>query len=187
MRIQDCPSLTGLDGLGDLPALRKLSVEDCAVLVDPGGLAGAPVDDLTFSQVPNLGSLRALEDCPDLRKLVLEDCPRVADIPAGPVVDLNIKGVGWRDLSPLAGHKNLRVLRLWLPELKDIGALSGLPGLTDVHLLECRALEDVSTLLDLPSLTKAALPFRLTWEAYDGRPGPLHTALTERGVDLARY
>jgi len=74
-----------------------------------------------------------------------------------------------------------------MPQLKDIGTLSGLPGLTDVHLLECRALEDVSPLLDLPSLAKTALPHSMTREAYKGRPVPVHTALTKRGVNIEPY
>ncbi|MGW7657761.1 hypothetical protein ACWGMA_40655 [Streptomyces asiaticus] len=43
----------------------------------------------------------------------------------------------------------------------------------------------MSPLLDLPSLATAALPHSMAWEAYYGRPVPVHTALTERGVTVS--
>ncbi|AGP53940.1 leucine-rich repeat domain-containing protein [Streptomyces rapamycinicus] len=197
------------DGFGTaFPALETLPPRGCRSSKDASRLSGLTrlthldlgwtgIRDLTgLRDVPavthldlrgrgHLRDLTGIDALPALTGLTLDDCPRVADIPAGPVVDLNLKGVDRRDLSPLAGHRNLRGLRLWMPELKDIGTLSGLPGPTDVHLLECRALEDVSPLLDLPSLATATLPHSMAWEAYYGRPVPVHTALTERGVAVS--
>ncbi|MFG2777313.1 leucine-rich repeat domain-containing protein [Streptomyces prunicolor] len=165
--LQDCPALTGLDGLAALPALRELRVVYCAVLADPGGLAGAPVDDLFFCRVPNLGSLRALEDCSALRRLEFIDCPRIEDLPAGSVTELQIDGVDWRDLSRLAGHKKLRVLWLDMDRLEDVSALLGMPDLIGVHVGSCGSLENLHPLPDLP-LKEATYPYSLR----SGRPVP---------------
>ncbi|WP_405836873.1 hypothetical protein [Streptomyces sp. NBC_01518] len=171
VRLNNCPSLTGLDGLGDVPALRELHVVYCELLVDPGGLAGAPVEDVVFARMPNLGSLHALENCPDLRRLELIRCPPVENIPAGPVTELNIDELDWRDLSPLAGHKNLRHLWLDLPELEDISALLAVPDLITLHVGGCDSLKekDLAPLLDLPSLRQVTLPYGLCQGGYPAR------------------
>ncbi|MDQ0779751.1 internalin A [Streptomyces aurantiacus] len=163
VRMHACPSLTGFDGLGDLPVLRELHVAYCELLVDPGGLAGAPVEDVVFARMPNLGSLHALEACPDLRRLELIECPAVEDIPVGPVTELHLDGLEWRDLSLLAGHKNLRHLWLGLHKLEDISALLAVPDLIALDLGLCPSLKDknLGPLLDLPSLERVTLPYGL--------------------------
>ncbi|GAA0897573.1 MULTISPECIES: hypothetical protein [Streptomyces violaceusniger group] len=147
--------MTSLTGLRHLTTLRALHVDRCKEITDlteVGELTG--LTDLDLNGCAGIEDLTPIGRLTELTRLNLHRCRAV-------VVDLNVKGVDWRDLSPLAGHRNLRVLRLWMPELKDIGALSGLPGPT------------------------AALPHGMAWEAYYGRPVPVHTALTERGVTVS--
>lgn len=159
------------------------------MFVDPGGLAGAPVDELWFRNMPNLGSLHALEGCPGLRKLMLEHCPRVEDVPAGPVTELHISHeMDWRDLSRLAGHENLRVLYVTMDELKDLSALRSLPDLVGVELDGCHSLadDDLRPLLDMPSLEKIGLPLQVLRAVWGGEPSPVYDELAERDVDVWR-
>lgn len=175
------------DGFGTaFPALETLSLRGCRSFKSPAQLSGltrlthldlgwtgirdltgAPVDDLFFCRVPNLGSLRALEDCSALRRLEFVDCPRIEDLPAGSVTELQIDGVDWRDLSRLAGHKNLRFLWLDMDKLEDVSALLGMPDLIGVHVGSCPSLEVLHPLPDLP-LKEATYPYSL----YSGRPVP---------------
>ena len=70
--------LTRLDGLGDLPGLRSVSLANCGALTDIGGLVRAPnVEVLDFTGCSALEQLDALVDLEALRSVDLRECPRL--------------------------------------------------------------------------------------------------------------
>ncbi len=73
-----CSTLADLKGLGRLPALRTLMINGSAVR-GLGDLSGSPLSTLTLLYMEDLESFSALQECPGLRELTLRfltDGPR---------------------------------------------------------------------------------------------------------------
>lgn len=95
-----------------------------------------------------------------------------------------------RRMTSLRGLRHLTTLRTLqidrckeMTDLSDLGALTGMPDLTEVDLGYCFSVEDYGVLLGLPSLEKVRMP-SASFRAHQGHPVPVIAELTARGVTV---
>ncbi|CAL9669672.1 hypothetical protein SUDANB145_07346 (plasmid) [Streptomyces sp. enrichment culture] len=181
--MEDCPSFTAVGSLGTLSALKDIRISGCAVLADLSGLAGCGARKLSLSDLPVLTDLDVLAHLPRLRTLEVYRCPLIRTLPAQQCRHVLLFELPWTDLSGLRAGPALRRIRLFSEKLTDIGALTALPGLTDVDIDFCTALKDWSPLLDIPALDRLKPPRYQMYEIEeDGGTDPVLDALAARGV-----
>ncbi|WP_141923739.1 leucine-rich repeat domain-containing protein [Haloactinospora alba] len=106
------------------------------------------------------------------------------EIPAGSLDSLSLSGAGWRDMSPLASQRSLRTLKLEVDNLEDITALARLPHLAELDLSECRSVNGLRPLLDMPSLTHLQVPDESWTFTESGTLTPALTELKARGANV---
>ncbi|GAA0925070.1 hypothetical protein [Nonomuraea longicatena] len=164
--------LVSLDGVDALPSLRKLSLEYCDDLqrLDRGGPYPQVSElDLPFGPITDLGivfrfpgltairlwafhgltSLEALRGHPSLARVQVElgakvkDLSPLGDLPA--LRELELLDLRSHDLTPLADLPPLAKLEI---SSKRLTTLNGIPEVRSLHLYDCPALYDLTTLGD---------------------------------------
>jgi hypothetical protein len=176
----------GVDGLRaappvPLPKLRGLSISSCHDLVELGDLAPG-LDSLNVLDCPSLSDIGSLGEVGELRVLRLSgvDC---AGLPALPrtLETVSITAAPLRTLSGLERADGLSELRLVrCPELVDLSAVAGLANLAELTISGCpslRGLAPLSTLDGLETLALRAAPLD------DPKPLAALTGLRDLVVD----
>ncbi|MFH9469731.1 hypothetical protein ACH4LT_21010 [Streptomyces clavifer] len=153
------------------------------MLGDVSVLAGSPVRELSPSDLPVLTDLGAVAELPRLCTLRIYRCPGIRAVPAEGCRNVLLLDMPWKDLSGLRATPALRAIQLFSDELKDISALTGLPGLVDVDIDFCRVLKDWTPLLDISALERFKPP---RYQVYDiesaGGTAPTLEALAAPGI-----
>ncbi|KAL6651401.1 hypothetical protein ACP70R_010326 [Stipagrostis hirtigluma subsp. patula] len=155
LNIGGCVSLTALQGLESLRALRRLGVQHCDELTTLQLDSCTALEELDIGGCGSLGALEGLKSLRALRRLRVKDCElttlRLNSCTA--LEELHIGGCG--SLGALEGLESLRVLRrlrvedceLTTLRLHSCTALEELHigdcGLTTLRLHSCTALEEL--------------------------------------------
>jgi hypothetical protein len=136
------PSLTSLDGLPVLPALRNLTV---------------------VAPLRTLGQLRRF---PSLRELSVHDThlTRLDGLSRLPLESLVVSSHHPLDLAPLASLRHLTTLRVGAMGITSITAANELPALVELGLFGAPRWPEMKARIDLTGLTSATLQ-RLALEA----------------------
>lgn len=153
--------LESLSGLAEVPALRSLTVSDCAAFrALETALPG--LEELRIVTSPSLADLSALAHSPGLRSLGLPGLSRPAvlsvlrKLPSLEALDLKGSSQLTR-LPPLEGLANLRSLSLsGCAQIRDLRPLEALPSLEALDLTGCEGVTDISVLERFPDLQLTA-------------------------------
>lgn len=164
-----CPSLTSLDGLGELPSLvhlqvsgpaglrdlspfaalprlRSLDLHDSGALTTLDGLGNHPrLRRLGIHGSPALRTTEGLGELPALREVTLTGCTALTDLKGLgrlPALDrLMINGSAVRDFRDLSGSPLRTLTLLYMKDLTSLGDLRDCPGLAALELRDCPLVE----------------------------------------------
>ena len=138
-------SLRSLEGLGDLPALERLTLRSLPQLASlSGARLPAALDLLQLEDLPSLEDPSTLGQLESVGDLTLAELPVPLGVLVPPEVGaLRLRGGGFVDLSGLEGVRVRRSLSIRdVPSLRSLAGLGGatlidldlhgLPGLTDL-------------------------------------------------------
>jgi hypothetical protein len=166
--------VTTLDGLRELPALKRLVIEDCAALEDTRALADLPgLQEVTVFGCPGVRRLDGLAESKGLRVVdtrhlaQLEDIAFIRSLPK--LRELGLTACGVRDWTPLSTAAGLETLILDRSGFSDLSLLTGLKRLSMLALAGCRGLRDLRPLKDLPSVQTLATSDSGVPAAFRGR------------------
>lgn len=176
--IRDCPGVENLGAAGSFPDVDSLELHRLPSLADIGGVSASRIDSISMIELPLVRSLMVLKGLTSLRKLSLSRCPSVEDLPTH-IVQLEVRGFPWTDLSPMKGMESLTIANIHLEDLRDINAIAEFTELVGIDLDFCRRVEDWSPLLAMPSLQ------RIRFDPNRGRPSgfePVLAQLSANGV-----
>jgi Leucine-rich repeat (LRR) protein len=131
--------IRSLEGMGVLPQLQRLDVQQCGSLTTLMGIAMLPrLEELNITECSALADVKGMEGCPRLR-------------------DVRVTGDGLKSLDGLRNLPSLEELYVRAEALVHLGDLEGLPVLGDVWLYACTALHRYDSLRALPKLKRLHL------------------------------
>lgn len=142
LNLKGCARIPSLKPLSSSTRLATLELEGCAGLESLEGLSGSQVRPFRYSffSLNGCRALQSLRGLPslgeDVTGLYLQDMPALASLDG---------------IEAAAGIETLELEGLGITQLD---ALAGLPGLEELRVFGCKALEDVRALGGLPELTR---------------------------------
>ena len=148
-----------LDGLAQLPALRRLVLSQCVGLEHVEGIGRlSQLEKLDLWGCEQVQDLQPLAGLASLQYLDLSRCQQIQDLqPLASLASLQSLNLCWckriQDLKPLAGLASLRSLDLWgCKQIRDLKPLAGLASLQSLDLAGCPQIQHLQPLAGLASL-----------------------------------
>ncbi len=178
--LTDNDLISDVSPLRTLQNLRDLSLNRCAAVRDLGSLVGLPLTKLFVYGPADRLSLTPLSDLPDLKHLTIGFAPLETSLEEWAFAP-RLTGLGlfqqacatkldglealtslqwltvnerhqWQALVSAGAFAPLRTLQILDVPRLDLAAVLPHQGLTTIHVANCRQVENIAALADLPSL-----------------------------------
>ena len=159
--LANMPDLSNLSCIGELENLRSLSVSRCPVVEIPAITRLNKLEKVTLSQLP-LSDFTPIGDASQLEGMRIRYCKELDNLEfMRRCIDLRtfiLEGSHVTNLGPVSDLPVLSELALIrCPELDDLSALAALLNLENLTLVSCRKLKDLSPLAHLRNLKQFTL------------------------------
>ena len=134
-------SATRLGGLSGLASLRKLTVINCAELMDIAGISSLPnLEELELSKCERLRTLDGVAGLPSLKTLTIDFCQSLRSVD------------GLRELTSM---EVLKLQNCWT--LEHISGLGGMTQMRKLSLRGCQRITNIDSLVSMQALTELEL------------------------------